>query len=322
MMVHDVVVVVIGRNEGLRLERCLSSLNRSYPGVDIVYVDSGSTDASVEFAASLAIPLVRLDAAKPFTAARARNAGFKYTRLNFPDAKYLQFLDGDCELAETWLTEALETMVRMPRTAVLRGRIRERDPGASIYNRLCEMEWDGPVGEVENCGGITLMRVEAFAEVGGFQENLIAGEEPELCLRMRTYGWSVLRIAADMAVHDAHITSFGQWWRRSQRSGYANAQGIWLHGATRERYCVRESISAAFWGLIVPAMFLACARTAAPVALLMLLLYLFQTTRIALRHGWTYAVFCMLSKTAEVGGYLRFFTSKFLDHPVRLIEYK
>ena len=66
--------VAIGRNEGERLRRCLTSLLQQIARV--VYVDSGSRDDSVAVAQSLGVKVVVLDTSAPFSAARARNAGF------------------------------------------------------------------------------------------------------------------------------------------------------------------------------------------------------------------------------------------------------
>ena len=70
---HQIAVVVIGRNEGERLRQCLMSIDKGVAG--IVYVDSGSTDQSIALAESLGAQVVELDASIPFTAARARNVG-------------------------------------------------------------------------------------------------------------------------------------------------------------------------------------------------------------------------------------------------------
>src|ERR1700733_8869724 len=69
-------VVVIGRNEGQRLITCLQSLSDA---TAVIYVDSNSTDGSVKAAQDRNINIIELDLSVPFTAARARNAGF--TRL-------------------------------------------------------------------------------------------------------------------------------------------------------------------------------------------------------------------------------------------------
>src|ERR1700732_2628991 len=97
-------LVAIGRNEGERLKRCLQS---GAAAVIIVYVDSGSSDGSVEWAKGTGADVIELDRAIPFTAARARNHGFRRIRELAPQIKYVQFVDGDCELDRKWPDQAI-----------------------------------------------------------------------------------------------------------------------------------------------------------------------------------------------------------------------
>ena len=244
--------VVIGRNEGARLRRCLESVSTA---AAVVYVDFGSTDGSAQLALDHGADVIELDMTIAFTAARARNAGFKRLREIAPDLSYVQFVDGDSELIGSWPEQALSFLEMHADVGVACGRLRERYPERSIYNWLCEREWERPVGEVRACGGIALMRVNALEAVGGFRDDLIAGEEPELCVRLRARGWRIWRLDTDMALHDAAMTRFGQWWQRNMRSGYSFAQGAYLHGALPERHFVWESLRPWFWGVWLP---LAC----------------------------------------------------------------
>jgi GT2 family glycosyltransferase len=211
-----VTVVVIGRNEGDRLRSCLESIHDQR----IVYVDSGSTDSSVECAHSRGVSVVELDMTRPFSAARARNNGFEKAVIENPSVKFIQFVDGDCQITRGWIDTASEYMETHLDVAAVAGRLREKDPHRSIYNRLCDLEWNTPVGIVEACGGVAMYRVSAFEQVGGFNETVIAGEEPELCLRLRKSGWRIHRLDIDMGLHDAAMTNFQQWWRRAVRGGY------------------------------------------------------------------------------------------------------
>jgi len=164
-MVMGMGVVVIGRNEGLRLERCLTSLVGS--AQKVVYVDSGSTDDSLQTALRLGVDVVELDMTIPFTAARARNEGFACLKRSLPQMSYVQFVDGDCEVVGGWLPRAQAFLDKHPDVAVVCGRRRERFPQHSVYNLLCDFEWDTPVGEAKACGGDALMRADAFAEASG-----------------------------------------------------------------------------------------------------------------------------------------------------------
>ena len=253
-MISDVGCVIIGRNEGDRLRACLTSLVGKTAAM--VYVDSGSTDGSVALARGLGVTVVELDMTIPFTAARGRNEGFHALQGGLPSLRYIQFVDGDCEVLPGWLDAAREFLESHPEAAVTCGRRRERYPEQSIYNRLCDMEWDTPLGEAKACGGDAIIRAAALVAVGGYRNDLIAGEEPELCVRLRRAGWKVWRIDHDMTLHDAGMTRFGQWWKRSLRSGHAFAEGAYLHGASSERHWVRESRRAWVWGGVIPLLIL------------------------------------------------------------------
>jgi GT2 family glycosyltransferase len=319
-------VVVIGRNEGERLKRCLESMDRT--GRRVVYVDSGSTDGSAEMAAAMGADVVALDMRIPFTAARARNEGYRRLRELEPGLRSAQFVDGDCELIGGWLDAAEAFLSDHADVAAVCGWLREKHPSRSIYNMLCAIEWEVPPGESKACGGIAMMRTRAFDQVGGFRPDMIAGEEPELCVRLRAAGWRIWRLDAEMARHDAAMSRFGQWWKRTVRAGFTYAQGADMHGAPPERHRVRESRSAWFWGLGVP---LACAVAVAlygPAGLLTLAIYPAQVTRLALRgtrslrENWWWAVFLVIGKFPQVVGQLKYLTHRRLGAAIRLIEYK
>src|SRR5215475_745807 len=122
-------IVVIGRNEGKRLQRCL----RSAPvGTAVVYVDSGSTDGSGQWAREQGTDVIELDVSVPFTAARARNAGFRRLKEIAPDLLYVQFVDGDCELEKNWLKSAVSFIDLHADVGIVCGRRRERHPDRSI----------------------------------------------------------------------------------------------------------------------------------------------------------------------------------------------
>lgn len=314
-----VAAVAIGRNEGARLVRCLESL---LPQVDrVVYVDSGSTDGSVETARRMGAEVVALDMTRPFTAARGRNAGVaRLAEEGLPE--FVQFVDGDCELRAGWIATARAVLDADPALAVVCGRRRERHPDASIYNRLLDIEWDTPVGPAKACGGDALMRAEAFVQVGGFDPSLIAGEEPELCVRLRQAGWRIERIAAEMTLHDADMHRFSQWWRRARRAGHAFAEGAAMHGAPPERHFVRETRRILAWGAALPLLILATTLFFGPGALLAALIYPAQTLRLTLREGWPRGVFLVLGYFAEALGALGYDPRRRFGGRTALIEYK
>jgi glycosyltransferase involved in cell wall biosynthesis len=324
MSLKDVGIVVIGRNEGERLMRCLKSLPVNVENV--LYVDSGSTDRSVERAALQGVAVLPLDMTRPFTAARARNEGFAALMALKPSTQFVQFLDGDCELVEGWLDAAVRFLLERSDVAVVGGRRRERDPEASVYNGLCDLEWDTPMGQTAACGGDSLMRVESFRAVGGFREELMAGEEPELCKRLCEKQWKIWRLDVEMSLHDAAITHFGQWWRRSVRCGYGYAEVSQLNTHSSALY-KKETERAVFWGGVVPIV-IGASCFIHPVAILSAIIYPLQIIRIAIARratiasSWTYATYITIAKFAEIQGIIQFFWNKFRHKRVDPIEYK
>jgi len=247
---NRVAVVVIGRNEGDRLQRCLRSIPAE---ICTVYVDSGSTDDSVAFARALGITALPLNMSIGFTAARARNVGWRYIAEQGNNAEFVQFVDGDCVLDDCWLEKALESIRSERKLAAVFGRRREVHPQKSVYNRMCDDEWNVPIGDAPSCGGDALFRMAALQAAEGYSDNLIAGEEPDLCLRLRQSGWTIRRIDAEMTRHDANILTFGSWWKRAKRGGFAYAAHVLRHRQHSDPQWRRQLRSITFWGFFWPA---------------------------------------------------------------------
>lgn len=336
---NNIGVVAIGRNEGPRLRECLDSVVGQVRAV--LYVDSGSTDNSIAVAQALGVEVVHLDTSIRFSAARARNAGFERLCQIAPQVELVQFVDGDCAIVPGWLQAAAQQLADRPDLAVVCGRRRERYPEASIYNTLINLEWNTPVGEAQACGGDALMRVRAVAAIGGFNPDLIAGEEPELCDRLRLHaaGGKVLRLPNEMTRHDAAITRFGQWWRRQVRSGYGglDVENRLRHGA---RYFSREIWRARIWGLFWPGAVIAAAAgafllgsclMALTAAVVVLALWPFQMLRLVQvarrlelrgRAAWAYGLLAMLANWAQLQGQWNCLSDRWRGRRAGLIEYR
>ncbi|MFG0244496.1 MAG: glycosyltransferase family 2 protein [Phycisphaerales bacterium JB052] len=329
-LLADVGVVAIGRNEGERLKRCLTSAVACTDSV--VYVDSGSTDGSVEFAKSIGVEVVDLDTSIPFTAARARNAGIECLTQKWGGLAYVQVLDGDCEIRDGWVQIAHAFLESNPQAAVVCGRRRERHPEQTMYNHLCDLEWDTPVGKARSCGGDALFRLTCFDQVGGYNPSVIAGEEPELCVRLRAAGFEVHRIDHEMTWHDASMTTLSQYWKRAKRAGHAYAQGAHMHGKPPERHNVKQTRSALVWGLLLPLGALLLAYFTYGLSLLVyLMLAMLQAWRIrrnelqrgrSPRDASLLARYIMIAKFAQAQGVLLFHWRRLTGKQATLIEYK
>jgi GT2 family glycosyltransferase len=327
-MNQQIGVVIIGRNEGERLSCCLKSVLKETEKV--VYVDSDSDDNSVSYARSLGIYVLQLDIRTPFSAARARNEGFWYMISKYPQLKFIQFIDGDCELCEGWLSSACEHLENNPSCAIVAGRVRERFPEKSIYNLLCNIEWDTPLGEVKYCGGIFMTRKNVFQEEGGFNPTVIAGEEPELCYRLREKGWKIYRLDYLMALHDAAMTMFSQWWKRAIRSGHAYAQGYFLHLNDGGGYYFKDSFSIWLWACILPCFILLLTFLIESKFLLLSVVFPIQMLRItldfrrcnsSLKHALIYSFFIIIGKWPQLIGQLLFIKRRFIDKKFSIIEH-
>ncbi|MGB3512839.1 MAG: glycosyltransferase family A protein [Microcoleaceae cyanobacterium] len=258
---------MIGRNEGDRLIRSLESVVDNVRPV--VYVDSGSTDGSCEEARKRGVEVVDLDLSIPFTAARARNAGFERMCEKYPEVEYVQFIDGDCEVVEGWLEAAAETLDANPEVVAVCGWRRERYPENSVYNRICDVEWRlGPTGMILNFAGDVMIRSEALAKIGGYDNQMIAFEEGELCVRLRQAGGILLRIDKNCTLHDADMHSVWQWWKRAKRCGYGLAQISYVYGTSTESHFVNSILRIWLWGIMMPIVALALAVPSYGISLL------------------------------------------------------
>jgi GT2 family glycosyltransferase len=323
--------VVIGRNEAENLLAALSSARSA--GRPIVYVDSASSDNSVSIAESAGIPAIRLSAPPMLSAARGRNAGLAWLEENAPDIEFVMFLDGDCLLQPDFANKAVHLMRDAPDIAIAVGHLRERATASNVYVRLSTIEWASDVGEMRDfghLGGIMCARVSAIRSVGGFNPQMIAGEDSELGVRLSLAGYRIFKIDSEMALHDNGIDSFGAWWRRAVRAGHALAQRYALNGRSAVRDCRREFFSTAFWGLVLPLAALLLAWPTSGVSSVLLGGYIILGSRMAYRFQKTGrsrdealvgACFGVLSKFANAFGLCKYFVNSWSGR-FQIIEYK
>jgi glycosyltransferase involved in cell wall biosynthesis len=321
---YKIGVIIIGRNEGERLIACLNSVKPQDNAV--VYVDSNSGDNSVENAKKTGADVINLDMSKPFSAARARNCGWKFLLAHYPDIEFFQFIDGDCELQNTWLEQAHNFLIKHAQYAIVCGRRRERYPNASLYNQFCDDEWNTPVGDALACGGDALIRMSALIEVDGYKDFVVAGEEPEMCYRLRQNGWQIYRLDEEMTLHDANITRFGQWWKRANRAGFAFALSAKEHGKGSEKFGVRRALRPLIWsGLLGGILLLSIIE---PVMAFALLIFPVQIMKMFLKqkdkslYGLKSCAFLMISKLPEALGVLELVIKTFKKQDYTIIEYK
>jgi GT2 family glycosyltransferase len=320
--VPDIAVVVIGRNEGARLVASLASLQGVVSRV--VYVDSGSTDGSLQAARDAGALVVELDLSIPFTAARARNAGFAALD---PVPAFVQFIDGDCVLEQGWISAGLAALNQNEDMGIVTGWRAEFFPDASVYNGLADFEWHRPAGDIEACGGDMMVRTRAFEDVGGFNPHVIAAEDDEFCTRVRKANWRVHRLPQRMTLHDADMMRFGQWWQRAVRTGHGFAQV----GALHPRYFLRARQRVWFYGAVLPLAVLSSLLLSPWLLVLVLGLYLLSYVRtvrgllaagLAPKKALHQSVFLSLSKFPNLIGMLTYYWRVLRGGDMAIIEYK
>ena len=323
--------VVIGRNEGERIAAALRSVRAA--GLPCVYADSASSDDSVAIARTLADRVVDLDPARPLSAARGRNEGFAALTKQWPALDYVMFLDGDCILFADFPAAAAATMDQRSEVAIVVGTLVEKAHAHSIYTRLAALEWFSEAGDMRNfgnLGGIMLARAAHFRAVGGFDPHMIAGEDSEFGVRQALAGHIVTKIDCPMAEHDACVTNFSQWWKRSVRAGHALAQRYMKHGRSAVHDCRREFYRTLFWGLAVPLAAIVPAWWTHGLSLALLLGYPLSAAKVAmagLRRGLNLpdalldARFSLYHKAANMIGLATYFWRRSTGD-IRIIEYK
>lgn len=317
--------VAIGRNEGERLKNCLRSL---VPHCDrVVYVDSGSADDSVAFARSLGVTVVELDRDRPFTAARARNAGFDALVRQGALPDLVQFVDGDCTLEAEWLHAGRSHLQAHPELGLVTGWRSELYPQATVYNSLFQADWLRPAGPIKTCGGDMMVRSAAFQAIGGFDPEVIAAEDDDFCLRLGKAGWRLERLPVRMTWHDAAMKTFGAWWRRSTRDGHGFAQVGHLH----PEHFRRERLRGWVYGLVLPVLFVIGLVVWPWLSLGVLLIYLLSFLRTlqsysrrapVKRRLLAQAGLLTLSKLPNVVGMLTYLRRRRAGKAMHIIEYK
>ncbi len=314
-------VVLIGRNEGARLVAALASV--AGQARQIVYVDSGSTDGSLEAARQAGADVVELDLSIPFTAARARNAGFD--ALKAPD--FVQFIDGDCALVPGFIDAARAHLEAHPDLGAVTGWRSEMNRDASVYNQICDWEWRRPAGPIEACGGDMMVRAEAWRGVDGMDPSVIAAEDDEFCVRLRKAGWGLERIPHEMTRHDAAMTRISQWWSRAVRTGHGYAQVGHMHPG----YFGQAKRRVMLYGVALPLVFLLGLVLTPWLSLMVLAIYGLSYLRSAqglvrdglpARQARHHAVFLTLSKFPNIIGMIRYYLRRLSGADMRIIEYK
>ena len=262
-------------------------------------------------------------------AAKARNLGWTRAR-----GEFILFLDGDTQLDPDFVARALQTL-EDPVLCAAWGHRRESDPGQSIYTRVLDLDWVYPVGRTQYFGGDVLVRRTALASVDGFDPTLKAGEEPEMCARLRAAGWQIEHIDAPMTRHDLAVNTLRAYWLRAYRSGIAYAEVADRMKRRNDPMWQREALRDFVHGILLIALpfvflltlFCSLWLTALLCAAVGAVLY-----RTVLRCRWKapedpvlcweYAVHAYLQKVPALFGQLEWRRANRASDEIALVDYK
>ena len=270
--------------------------------------------------------MVQLDNAVPFTAARARNAGFEALKPDLPD--YVQFVDGDCGVTPGWLAQAAAELDERPELGLVTGWREEIHPDRSLYNAIADFEWHRPAGQIQACGGDMMVRAAEFDALGGFNPVVIAAEDDEFCARLRKSGKTLWRLPEPMTRHDANMMRFSEWWRRAVRSGHGFAQV----GALHPEHFVAERKRVWIFGALLPALALVAMVTGVWAGVVAIAaaygLSYFRTVSGLHSEGLPrdqakrLSVLLSLSKIPNFLGMLTYYKRRLTGADMKIIEYK
>ena len=215
-----VSVVIVNWNGRRYLEGCLSSvLSQTYPHFEVILVDNGSTDSSVEFV-SQTFPQIRLiENHKNMGFAAGSNMGIKVAK-----GDYIATINNDAQADRRWLEELVRPIEADQRVGMCASKMLfyhqpQLINSAGISLDKVGIAWDRKLGEPETdadslrevfgpCAGAALYRRRMLEEVGLFDEDFFCYlEDVDLAWRARLRGWRSLYVPGAKVYHLHSATS-------------------------------------------------------------------------------------------------------------------
>ncbi|MFH1239731.1 MAG: glycosyltransferase family 2 protein [Candidatus Diapherotrites archaeon] len=194
-----VSIIVLNWNGKQWMEKCLSSIkkNTTYPDYEVIVVDNGSKDGSVELLEKLKTKGyidVLIKNSENMGFAYANNQGFAKARGN-----YYFMLNNDTLVTKDWLKNAVRVLESNSRIAAVGSKlIQEADYDAKEYDIKPDVE------KQTTCGAAMLMRKDVTDKIGILDaENFspIYGEETDWCYRARNAGFKIMETDSSRVVH-------------------------------------------------------------------------------------------------------------------------
>ncbi len=218
-------IVVIGRNESKNLPDCFQSIREmDYPQdkLEIIYVDTDSVDDSPDIARQYGAKVFEEHSDFP-TPGLARNRGLR-------EAIYeiVHFVDGDMTVSPIYLREAVRYLKYNGVASVI-GKLDLPKKSKNAISRILHFVWEKKqTGYVSTPGAGGTFTKSALLKVGGYNPELLRGEETDLGYRLRKSGMRIILIDKVMGTHDYDIRTPLDLWERFYNMGRSFAKILQL----------------------------------------------------------------------------------------------
>lgn len=210
-----VSVIIVNHNGKVFLKNCMSSLSaQSYPAIEMIFVDNGSSDGSIDYIRK-EFPSARIiDIKKNSGFARGNNLGLKAA-----NGELIATLNNDTEVSSRWLEELVSIMNSNESVGMCASKMLFMEkPGMIQSTGLCisksGVSWDRGIYKIDKgqyesveenfgpCAGAALYRKKMLDEIGFFDEDFYAYlEDTDLAFRARLAGWKCLYVPKAVVYH-------------------------------------------------------------------------------------------------------------------------
>ncbi|WP_189419858.1 glycosyltransferase [Cellvibrio zantedeschiae] len=173
-----VSIVIPAYNEEKYIGMCLQSLSElefDKDKLEIIVVDNGSTDRTLEIARSYTSNVIIKEKVK---VGAVRNYGVSHAK-----GKYIVFLDSDCVVDKQWLSRGINKLQKDSKL-VLGGQYLMRESPSWLEKYWVLTNSVEKIYQTTLVGGCIFIENKTFESVAGFNENLNSGEDSDLTYRL------------------------------------------------------------------------------------------------------------------------------------------